>query len=110
MGGCRRDTVQLTDSGLQVEQPVKAFEDTCDSTRFITAEWGPRAAPMTYQEKVEAAMPEPVQEMLQEAREAGRGLSAGQELAWVLARQDAKKKVKKTTGVVRFDEFGRRID
>jgi hypothetical protein len=49
--------VQLTDSGLQAEQPVKAYEDTCDSTRFITAEWGPEPAPLTEEEKRELALP-----------------------------------------------------
>jgi hypothetical protein len=49
--------VQLTDSGLQAEQPVKAYEDTCDSTRFITAEWGPEPTPLTEEEKQELALP-----------------------------------------------------
>lgn len=48
--------VKLTDTGLQEEQPVKAFEDTCDSTRFITAEWGPDPTPLTEAEKAELAL------------------------------------------------------
>jgi hypothetical protein len=50
--------VKLTDTGLQDEQPVKAFEDTCDSTRFITAEWGPEPTPLTEAEKIELALPD----------------------------------------------------
>ncbi len=45
----------------------------------------------------------------QSAAQENRGLTPGQELAWVLARQDAEKKVKKQSGIVRFDDFGRRI-
>lgn len=50
--------VKLTDTGLQDEQPIKAFEDTCDSTRFITAEWGPEATPLTEAERIELALPD----------------------------------------------------
>lgn len=48
--------VKLTDTGLQDEQPVKAYEDTCDSTRFITAEWGPEATSLTADERLEASL------------------------------------------------------
>jgi hypothetical protein len=48
--------VKQTDTGLQDEQPVKAFEDSCDSTRFITAEWGPEAAPLTTNERIEESL------------------------------------------------------
>jgi hypothetical protein len=44
---------RLTESGLQVEQPVKAFDDTCDSTRMITSGWGPNPAPLTIEERIE---------------------------------------------------------
>src|SRR5262245_13268806 len=50
--------VKLSDTGLQDEQPVKAFEDTCDSTRFITAEWGPEPTALTEAEKTELALPD----------------------------------------------------
>lgn len=100
--------VQLTDSGLQGEQPVKACEDTCDSTRFITAEWGPRAAPMNRREQIEAAIPEPLRyESLRETAPQGEGLTPEGELAYVLARQAARKKVR--SAIQWFDEFGRLV-
>jgi hypothetical protein len=49
--------VQMTASGLQAEQPVKANEDTVDSTRFITATWGPTPAPLTIEERIERQLP-----------------------------------------------------
>jgi len=100
--------VQLTASGLQIEQPVKAFEDTCDSTRFITAEWGPQARPLTKQERIEEAIPEHQRyEALRERSSQGAGLTPESELEYILARQRAQKKVK--SSVQRFDEFGRLI-
>lgn len=40
----------LKDSGMREALPVKAYEDTNDSTRMITAEWGPGETPLTQAE------------------------------------------------------------
>ncbi|MGI9064895.1 MAG: hypothetical protein ACR2HX_00600 [Pyrinomonadaceae bacterium] len=47
----------LRDSGMREALPVKAFEDTNDSTRMITAEWGPGATPLTSKELQEFNLP-----------------------------------------------------
>jgi hypothetical protein len=44
----------LKDTGMREALPVKAFEDTNDSTRMITAEWGPGVTALTVDEKREA--------------------------------------------------------
>jgi hypothetical protein len=47
----------LTETGMRDALPVKAFEDTNDSTRMITAEWGPRETPLTKDEQFEKEIP-----------------------------------------------------
>ena len=47
----------LRDSGMREALPVKAYEDTNDSTRMITAEWGPGATPLTSKELQEFSLP-----------------------------------------------------
>jgi len=51
-----RKSVQ-TDTGLSVEQPVKAFDDAADSQRMITCTWGPNATELTPAEEQEEALP-----------------------------------------------------
>jgi hypothetical protein len=48
---------RMTESGLLAEQPVKANEDTVDSTRFITSAWGPNPTPLTLEERIEQRLP-----------------------------------------------------
>jgi hypothetical protein len=43
----------LKDTGMREALPVKAFEDTNDSSRMITAEWGPGVTPKTLAERIE---------------------------------------------------------
>lgn len=43
--------------GLSKNEPMKADEDSCDSTRMVTASWGPNAQPLSEDEEIENAMP-----------------------------------------------------
>ena len=52
----------LKDSGMKESLPVKAYEDTNDSTRMITAEWGPGETPLTEKEQQEASLPKNLRE------------------------------------------------
>ncbi len=52
----------LTDSGMREALPVKAYEDTNDSTRMITAEWGPGITPLTPKEEQELSLPRHLRE------------------------------------------------
>jgi hypothetical protein len=63
----RRQTVEwrwkptpLTDAGIVKDEPIKADEDSCDSTRMITAEWGPMARELTEAERLEQSLPAPL--------------------------------------------------
>lgn len=51
--------VEETKSGMTVEQPMKADEDSCDSTRALTAgtSFGPTEAGMTPEQKLQALIP-----------------------------------------------------
>lgn len=51
--------VEETKSGMTVEQPMKADEDTCDSTRMITAgtAFGPMTKPANEAQRIQAAIP-----------------------------------------------------
>ena len=50
---------KLTESGITIQQPMKADEDSCDSTRMCTSapSFGPLVRPMTQAEKLQAAIP-----------------------------------------------------
>ena len=48
----------LTDAGMAKDEPVKAFEDTCDATRMAFAEFAPGVAPLTEFERIEQQLPE----------------------------------------------------
>ena len=43
--------------GVSKNEPMKADEDANDATRMVTAEWGPLEAPLTEDERMEAALP-----------------------------------------------------
>lgn len=47
----------LTEAGMKKDEPVKYDEDTVDSLRMITAEWGPDITPHTADEHREASLP-----------------------------------------------------
>lgn len=49
--------IEETKSGMTVEQPIKANEDTCDSTRMITSNFGPAVSVMSTAQKIQAAIP-----------------------------------------------------
>jgi hypothetical protein len=50
----------LSESGMAKDEPIKAFEDTVDSLRFITAEWGPEVTPKTEAERLDELLPKNV--------------------------------------------------
>lgn len=50
--------VEETKSGMTVEQPMKADEDSCDSTRMCTVAFGPIEQPPTQAQKLQALIPE----------------------------------------------------
>jgi hypothetical protein len=52
----------LKDTGMREALPVKAYEDTNDSTRMITAEWGPGMTPLTEKEEMEKPLPQNLHE------------------------------------------------
>ena len=52
----------LKDAGMREAVPVKAYEDTNDSTRMITAEWGPAPTPLTEKEEQELSLPKHLRE------------------------------------------------
>ena len=56
----RRRVVKLTETGLTVDQPVKAGDDPNDSTRMIFASpsFGPLARAMTQAQKLQSLIPE----------------------------------------------------
>lgn len=49
--------VEETKSGMTVEQPMKADEDSCDATRMLTVAFGPMPSSMTPQQKLNAIIP-----------------------------------------------------
>jgi hypothetical protein len=86
----------------------KIDDDAVDSSRGVLAQFALHAAPLNRNEQIEAAIPEPLRyESLRETAPQGQGLTPEAELAYVLAKQEARKKVK--SSVQRFDEFGRLI-
>jgi len=44
--------------GMSKNEPMKADEDTNDSTRMVTALWGPDSLPLTEEEAIEVALPQ----------------------------------------------------
>lgn len=44
--------------GLSKNEPLKADEDSVDSTRMITATWGPTSTPLTESEAIDAELPD----------------------------------------------------
>lgn len=47
----------LRESGMSVDQPVKANDDAMDSLRFITCQWMPGMTPLTDGQKTERKLP-----------------------------------------------------
>lgn len=50
--------VEETKSGMTVEQPMKADEDSCDSTRMLTVAFGPAVQNMTTAQKIQSIIPQ----------------------------------------------------
>ncbi|HKQ76704.1 MAG TPA: hypothetical protein VJ810_23620 [Blastocatellia bacterium] len=88
--------------------PTKFGDDATDAAKQYLQTFALQARPLTYHEKVHAAMSEPVRDMIEEAQSHGRGLSPEQEMWAVIERDRARKSIK--SSVQRFDDFGRLID
>lgn len=54
----RNVPIKLTDKGLTIEQPAKAFDDENDSTRMLTTGFGPLDQSMTQAQKLNAIIPQ----------------------------------------------------
>ncbi len=75
-------------------RPEKILDDTIDTLRAFATHWGPGVAPLTKQEKVEAEIPEAYRlETLREQSPNQLGLTPEQELAYLIQRKLAEKKV-----------------
>lgn len=53
----RQVPIKLTDKGLTVEQPAKMDDDENDSTRMLTAGFGPITVPLTQTQRVQQLIP-----------------------------------------------------
>jgi hypothetical protein len=95
----------LTDSGMVKDEPVKADEDANDSTRMITADWGPTVTPLTYEEEVAAAIPVKYR---YETMIASGPITAEREMSLNFQRAIAQQKTQKSQ-IVSFDEFDNAI-
>jgi len=92
--------------GMSRNEPMKADEDTADATRMVTATWAADAAPLTYGEKINAAIPEPYRyDTLKEQHP--EGFTPEIEMAHIYQLDRAKKKV--VPNVKRWDDYGRLI-
>lgn len=95
----------LTETGLRPDKPIKVNDDAGNSLMMIYHDQALRAAPLTYREKVERAIPEHLRiENLREQSPNGVGLTAEQELAYFLERSSAEKRVKRQGGYQVFDD------
>ena len=93
----------ITESGLKPDKPLKVHDDAGNSIMFIYHDLPMRATPLTHRERVERTIPENLRiENLRASRP--EGLTPSDEMAYVLARQDAEKQVKKRGGYQRFDQ------
>lgn len=82
--------------GVSKNEPMKADEDTCDSTRMVTAEWGPLETPLTMDEQVERDLPKGLRREHVEKLEPGARDFAILNRDWEI--QQIKEKREKTQG------------
>lgn len=95
--------VEETKSGMTVEQPMKAREDTCDSTRMCTVSFGPVDKPMTQAQKLAAAIPAGYHKAeLAKTRHPNDAQMTGELAEW-LAKRSLQRQL------VLYDNFGQRI-
>jgi hypothetical protein len=93
--------------GMSQNLPMKADDDTADSTRMITASWSQPAAPLTKAERIVENIPEHLRYENLVAASPDGALTPEQEMSHVFAYQLAKKKVQPR--VKRWDQYGRLI-
>lgn len=72
--------------GMSKNEPMKADEDTCDSTRMITSNWGPSALPLTEDEELERDLPKSLRRESLASLPAGTSDYAMLQRNWELAQ------------------------
>lgn len=96
---------QLTANGLLDERPMKVDDDVGNAMMMIFTHFQMMSAPLTYAEKLTAAIPTELRyETLLAESPFERGLTPEQEMAHFLALREARKKVR--PNVRRFDDYG----
>jgi len=101
--------VEDTKSGMTVEQPMKKDEDSCDSTRMLTAgtAFGPASATATQAQKIAALVPEGYHRAELQAR---TDLDSFQrQFSGEVAEYLAKRTFKAKQGRMEYDEFGQSL-
>lgn len=97
----RQVPVKLTDKGLTVEQPAKMDDDENDSTRMLTAGFGPIAIPLTQTQRVQQIIPAGYRKQeLAATRHPNDAQVTGQLAEWL-----AKRSLKRGQPVL-YDSFG----
>lgn len=100
----RMKPTHLTDAGWQAEKPVKAWDDCGNSLMMLTAHWSLSPAPLTKEQQFEARMPTHLRyDNLLKGR---TGLTAEEELAYVMARARVTKSFRRPK---MKDQFGQEI-
>ena len=72
--------------GMSKNEPMKADDDTCDSTRMITSNWGPSALPLTEDEELERNLPKSLRRESLASLPAGTSDYAMLQRNWELAQ------------------------
>jgi hypothetical protein len=102
----RMRKVEDTKSGITVEQPMKKDEDSCDSTRMLTAgtAFGPASARASQAQKIAALVPEGYHKIeLQQRTDLD---SFQRQFTSEVAEYLAKKTFKAKQGIVEYDSWG----
>lgn len=103
--GWKMRKVEETKSGMTVEQPMKAEEDTCDSVRMLFTAFGPLQKPMTPSQKLNALIPRGYRpHELAERQISPNQAAMTADLAYILASKAMKARTPQRT-----DEFGQVI-
>lgn len=100
----RQVPVKLTDKGLTVEQPAKMDDDENDSTRMLTAGFGPITVPLTQAQRVQQVIPSGYHKReLAVTRHPNDAQMTSELVEWLAKRSLGQKKSQLV------DQFGQRI-
>lgn len=100
----RMRPVEETKSGMTVEQPMKAREDTCDSSRMCLDQFGPVGRPLSPAQKVQQVIPQGYHKNeLAQTRPANEAYLTAEMAEWLA------KRALKSTRPPQTDEWGQRI-